>query len=51
MKILAAIFLILVVLYLGIGVLAAFYEKSHTDDPFNWKIVVMWPWIFLGGAG
>jgi len=42
--VLAAIF----VIYMGLGCVMAFYEKSQTDDPWNWKIVFMWPLIFFG---
>lgn len=37
-----------VVLYLIAGCVLAFYEKSQTDEPWNWKIVAMWPLIFFG---
>lgn len=36
------------VLYGAVGCVMAFYEKSQTDDPWNWKIVVKWPLIFFG---
>ena len=41
---------VILVVYLLLGLLFAGYEKSQTDDPFNWKIVALWPYMFLGGA-
>lgn len=39
---------IIAVVYLIIGCLLAFLESSQTDDPFNWKILLKWPWMLFG---
>jgi hypothetical protein len=30
-------------IYLGIGAIAAGYESSQTDDPFDWGLMLKWP--------
>ncbi len=46
----AAIFGVLLVIYLVLGLIFAAYEQVQTDDPFNWKIVGLWPLMFFGVA-
>lgn len=36
------------VVYLGIGVLVAGYEKMQTDNKFDFKLMLKWPWRIFG---
>ena len=36
------------VVYLGIGALVALYEKSLTDDDFDWSLILKWPLRVFG---
>ena len=42
MKTLFIIILVLAILYLGAGVIMAFYEHTQTDNPFDWTTVITW---------
>lgn len=50
MKTLFGLLIFLAVLYCGIGVAMALYEKSQTDNPIKWRTVYMWLPMLLGKA-